>query len=113
MKLSEAIRAGIKKDGFQVFNTYFQYEHKDAYPPKIIGCCAMGAAFLGVDETDTNIDAWIKWPELNRTDVKPPVPLKLRKNGEPHYLFTIVTRLNDEVRWTREAIADWLESIGY
>jgi hypothetical protein len=124
MKLSEAIREGIKKDGVQVFNTYFDYAFPDpgaSFYSKankeapIIGCCALGAALIGIRNFKTYKDVNInesmgiykEFPALNRCNFKFPL-----RDSFDQDLFSAITSLNDTYKWTREQIADWLEGIG-
>lgn len=43
MKLSEAIRAGVKLDGKQIYECLYEFDNTG----KAIGCCALGAAKIG------------------------------------------------------------------
>ena len=62
--------------------------------------CVLGAAFEAEGiRPYTDPQLFELWPEL-RMQVDP-----------EHALFSALTFLNDDARWTREEIADWLEVI--
>ena len=131
--LSKAIRAGITLDGPQVREQYFRivYKYDEA---KIAGCCALGAALLAVCNVvpqPTFADkAEFIFPDgqsfVTARDaadhVWPPLKLNVPCPGftedddapcvERSNQTSIVIHLNDEHRWTREQIADWLEMQG-
>ncbi len=95
MKLSEAIRLGamLKPQGFG------QYRANDA-------TCAVGAAMDGAGDS-----AFVAWQELERfLDNRCPVCLclVLTETGRGR---NILPHLNDDHRWTREQIADWVATI--
>jgi len=99
MKLSEAIREGIRKDGKQVFGTMFSIKWERGGTSTegfITGCCALGAAYIGLGYDPL-------------TDPNAIVLLEKLYGGD---LVTRVIELNDGELWTREDIAGHLESIG-
>lgn len=124
MKLSEAIREGskirpqIRGKGDFGFNEFRQ-----------ICSCAMGAAFEAtglVNVIDTGLDwpvyaagptitldkLFELWPVLNVMVDSPVEPCdmcypKVHKKS----VARIITHINDYHDWTREQIADWVESI--
>jgi len=100
MKISEAIRIGIKLDGKQLIGTLYDFDETG----NAIGCCAIGAAKIGILGT-------IKQDILekaNSADLFPDIFNLYRDNT----LFSEMSSRND-ARETREDIADWLESIGH
>jgi len=108
MKLSELILEGIKKDGYQIFGSYFRVRSKitgvefntNVLPPDnydVIGCCTMGSALLAQGVNDYDLDTYIG-------NIICPA-------GCGAY-FSIV-HLNDDHKWTREAIAEFIASQGY
>lgn len=90
LKLSEAIRIGAKR-GAQCKGAL----HIDGMS------CALGAADLVVG------DVFGEFSHLYDKETCHPVW------GIHTTIFGTVTTLNDDCGWTREQIADWLESIGY
>ncbi len=106
-KLSDAIRLGATFRP-QCFDTFF----KDG------GSCAWGAAFesIGIEKFDSEkmIQA-IKdrWPSVKGMCFCP-------ECGEGHdsattscSIYATIAVLNNDHKWSRERIADWLASIGY
>lgn len=117
MKLSEAIREGIKKDGFQTQYSLFQYDYKG----KIEGCCVLGAALIGVNKAQQRRS--MNWVGDLEEATGAPLSFVLPNDKIPEVvrahspqipsLYFVVTTLNDRHQWSRESIADWLESVGY
>lgn len=108
MKLSEAMREGAKLRP-QGFGSYFQPVAGDFFS------CAIGAAYEGI------VGKLDKRPDYMRSetieheaafdmfDVEVINPVRnIRRN-----LHETIACLNDDEKWTREQIADWLETIGY
>lgn len=98
--LSELIRIGSKVTN-QCTRSYAQ--------PDFRATCAVGAAYFAKTGGD--------WPEMGK-DVRGELGLVLddfcvhplsKKQGQ---IFNTITHLNDVHGWSRERIADWLESIG-
>lgn len=100
MKISEALRKGSKIRP-QCKGLYF----KD-------GCsCSLGAIFeaIGVatpESQSTEITFLRKYYPQADNIVEHPV------DKRKTYLSAVILALNDYDNWTREQIADWLESIG-
>ena len=92
MKLSQAIRVGAMYRG-QCTGTWF----KDGRS------CALGAAWEGLHGYGA------RQPE-KPSDYGNSLMIAL---GAPPNLLGAITNLNDRSGWTREGIADWLESQGY
>lgn len=98
MQLSEAIRLGAMLRP-QAFGFYFEAGKS----------CAFGAA---AEASGTTSGAWGRadlqirgqWPWVFTTRARCPACL------EPHHVRRIVAHLNNDHRWTRERIADWVES---
>lgn len=98
MKLSEAIRLGamVSAQGFGGLSTG--------------GRCALGAAAdaIGIEDwVNGALDYWQlrqQWPVLNASACCPEC-----FDGE--MALSVVWHLNDQHRWTRERIADWVETL--
>lgn len=95
MKLSEAIRLGamLKPQGFG---------HGSGYP-HASATCALGAAYEASDCGAGWASLEKRFPVVNALPLKCPTCGKANPGMVPH--------LNDDHRWTREQIADWVESI--
>ena len=106
MKLSQAIREGAKLHE-QHFNSMFQHRNR-----QIVRSCAFGAALVGLFGSRQTEDKML-------SDIERETGAALHGaatnpvTGAEDELSEVILYLNDEQRWTREAIADWLESIGY
>lgn len=99
MKVSEAIRLGLKYAPIQAFG---------GMRPTMDSACAIGTAVLGANGaatrfTDISALVYNKCPACGPT---------CNSVWEFSKLYGVVIHLNDNVRWSRERIADWLESIG-
>ena len=114
MKLSEAIREGAKHYP-QVFNGLVKRKANG----EVLGHCALGSAYYaakGCSPSRENVD--YAYNELRedfpclRTRVAPPSVLRAGFDGMLP-LDSAIVDLNDTQEWTREQIADWLESLGY
>lgn len=115
LKLSTLIREGIALDGPQIKKKYFSVDENG----KITGCCAYGAAMIAYTKRlrrdHTQSFAILDSPMLadvlgiSQVTVNPPVGLNILNNS----LVQIIYHLNDRAGWTREQIADWVESVGY
>lgn len=112
MKLSEAIREGAKahpqtKGNYSVFS-------EDG---ECVGTCAIGAAYYGAfgEPLKTNMDELLTLRDATGVDVwctmveYPETSIAAGRRG---MMQSAIVALNDCEDWTREQIADWLESIG-
>lgn len=103
MRLSEAIRLGsmLRPQGFE-----------DYFPGD--GSCALGSALdsafsvVPITNAGRALLLDVTWPWLTK-----PVPVECPDCGSFVYLFwhVVSTHLNDKHRWTRERIADWVETV--
>jgi hypothetical protein len=110
MKLSKAIREGAKLRP-QGFSNWFTFPNCEQ-----ICSCALGAAYEAIFQPkfksffDTKkiktFELENRFPELTRL-VKTPI------SGEIQWLQNAIGELNDKHKWTRNQIADWVESEGY
>lgn len=100
MRFSEAIRLGamMKPQAFDVASDG-------------VGTCANGAACdaIGIDVYDAR-GYRAAFPFASEPMVACPVCRKAKLNYSPT-LGGNVAHLNDDHRWTREQIADWIETI--
>jgi len=95
MKLSKAIRRGAKT-GPQAFGVS---RDGDA-------TCAIGAALVALKHDGESYMDIVDFCPVARLKVRHPL------TGEDGYLMVSVIReLNDAYLWTRERIADWVETI--
>lgn len=117
-KLSEAMREGAKQRP-QAFGEYRLIEEHNG---SLVSCtCALGAAYEGMTGELPPAPPSTLWEDgclverillrktgISRLDriVSPAEPIVMG------FVFEIVSSLNDDHRWTREKIADWLESHG-
>jgi hypothetical protein len=122
VKYSEAIRIGATKRS-QCTGVLFLVEGGQA-----LKSCANGAAFeavMGLPRCSTTSFRFLVNGKpfygsyatlleqhldvsLHKEVVNPAAPQE-----DPNYVYAVVMALNDRFGWSREAIADWLESIGY
>ena len=101
MTLSEAIRLGAMLHP-QCFGQGRLYDN-EGY---VRATCAISAAQLaGFDTTDLDSET-----ELDRT-FPCPCPAENKCRRGPFVLSSIVRHLNDTHRWTRERIADYVETL--
>lgn len=102
MKLSEAIRKGSEQRP-QFFGEYFGLNEDS-----ILASCAIGAAIEGFtgsrNEGDGYVQLLLQFPQLKHQVIDP-------VTNQIDSLANTITELNDEAKWTREAIADWVEKI--
>ncbi len=114
MKLSRAIRKGVKADGVQTFGELIDYDDNN----NIVGCCTLGAAYIGA----LGLDGAKKWDRVGGDDpfitvLEKMVPVEDLPKGFNHYygrdLAGVIISLNDKKGWSREKIATYLEKIGY
>lgn len=97
MRLSEAIRLGsmLKPHGFGF--VALRADHQTS-------CAFEAAKEASGGKIDESVD--LLWPFLKRLTVCPECGSK-----ETHGAGIISVHLNDNHRWTRERIADWVETI--
>jgi hypothetical protein len=119
MRLSEAMREGAKR---RPQGKQFYFKSGDIYSGgEPFSSCALGAAYEGCGGLASNLAvdvrekiAAVTGVDLHNTIVKIPFPPEPRTyGGRADSLFEAITTLNDRFEWTRERIADWLESIGF
>lgn len=105
MKLSEAIRAGAKMRP-QSFGRMFGFTEGDAY-----GSCALGGAFeslCGVPHFDEHKMTGFLTQRFPILDARAEIPTH---PGVPCSLRLGIMMLNDNSKWSREAIAEWVETV--
>lgn len=119
MKLSEAIRNNEHQLP-QIREAFFEFDDNG----EIGGVCALGGALMNADidafmdcvDIDNagyrvigfNLALISEFPALSpNTHALHPVAL------DSDYVRSIIVNLNDTHGWTREQIANWVESIGY
>lgn len=104
MKLSEAIRLGgmMRPQAFGVF-----------YDRIIDGVCALGAALdvCGALNKDNPIDGKQNHFLAERFPIVKALHVCPQCGSKGHFHEMLIAHLNDTHRWTREQIADWVESI--
>lgn len=112
MKLSEAIREGTKFRS-QGFGNFIKHG----------GSCALGAGMEGFRGKRLELNSWqfndaymdffgIYDGVLFRVALTPcSQPCNVGRYNSPRTVKAIIEHLNDDHRWTREAIADWVEKI--
>ena len=119
MKLSTAIREGAKKRP-QCHGVLYLHSSDQTNTSGVVESCAIGAGLEG---------AGVINPESLNYPCRPKYRLYEHFEGEfiealvscPHspgcpirgQIRSMMEHLNDNHLWTREDIADWLESIGY
>lgn len=122
LKLSEAIRLGaLMKPQHHNRDEFFVVVPAPVKPGDILHLsenqecsCVMGAAIdaAGLEHGDGGpIDAQKGWPRPWRPVLhlqEEPCPECGRRHG---CVYDILIRLNDDHRWTRERIADWVAGI--
>jgi hypothetical protein len=103
--LSTAMREGAKLRP-QAFGGYFQ----QGTPVK---SCAMGAVYEALTG-ETVLPVWGRLPKKLRSTLSRekecPMGCEMQRGRS---LLGLVTHLNDDHKWKREQIADWLASQGY
>lgn len=111
--LSHLIREGATLAP-QCYGTLFYFRAVDSGAYPFDGLSAMGAAHMAYESRKTLNPKNI--PKLSRFlpgayERGSQCPECQTNNFDGSIVYT-VTHLNDDHRWTRERIADWLESIG-
>lgn len=109
MKLSEAIRCGAAETE-QAFGKFLNCD--DGH----VTCCALGAAAYCFGKDVPNLSCEIYYTIKEHVgvdlldDIRVAHPIDEGSTGD---LEGIIIELNDTHHWSREAIADWVESVGY
>jgi hypothetical protein len=105
LKLSEAIRLGSMLHP-QCFGNMSESEPDETGRPVWVATCALGAAMeagcfetLHLAEMINNHPCPVCGPNLRCLD------------ADGHRSLTVIAHLNDTHRWTREAIADWVQTV--
>lgn len=132
LKISEHIRAGAKlrplaRHGFFQVERSGEIDPATGEAPKVIASCSLGALAESAGLVDGLLAADIlkslalvyidpdklfqKFPELNNTGYDCPRIVEDCKYSSTS-LGTIIFHLNDQHKWTREQVADWVESVG-
>jgi hypothetical protein len=123
MNLSDAIREGCKIAPVQLYRQFFdRFSELGRFAffsvPK--GACALGAALYGSggfndvfasEMRHPGAEASSRFPILLSLTICPTAACPLFVGGTTLELGNVVTHLNDEHRWTREAIAMWVETL--
>lgn len=106
MKLSDAIRRGAEKTTQNRF-TYFNADASSVSSAST--ACALGAAVIGAGLTDMYYPLqrlMVKFPVLAKRGITCPAC-----RGTDAILSDVIVCLNDHYVWTREQIADWLDTL--
>jgi hypothetical protein len=100
-ELAEFIREGAKKRPDQAFGDYYR---------GTTASCALGATYEAMYHLPANAEGTRPTRDLDWffhcLDTVKPCPVDGCKKRI--YLAALIVHLNDDHRWTREAIADWL-----
>ena len=95
--LADCIRKGAREDGKQIYGSFFAFgAHWGTGAYQVTGCCAAGAALLGAGADvpgDPERALYERFP-ISRGNI-----------------YKAIVHLNDDVRLTREEIADWVEKL--
>lgn len=121
MKLSEAIREGAKET-FPGTVAMFSLRSSSG----ALEACALGAAYYGRFGNPTKPEDFRSWSDAILPSAEAPFYKQLNAEWPelladvgypvgrmPCQLQTAIYTLNDNHNWTREQIADWVESLGY
>lgn len=106
--LSACMRAGAKKSHPSI-GKLFDAASPDGLTSTLPYACALAAAYLGtVPVATTIVDDMVAraFPQVTSETRVNPVGHEVRRVAD------IIIHLNDTEGWTRERIADWLESEG-
>ena len=111
MRLSDAIRLGamLAPQGFGAYIHQFMGDDQTS--------CALGAAARAIDSQAVEVDEVVEALDaafgtlLNTTRRRCPVNEHGVKCGVRRVTANVITHLNDDHRWTREQIADWVETL--
>lgn len=117
MRLSEAIRLGAML-GPQCFGPYMETRVLSCryLMGQIVGqevecaTCAMGAALMAVGRQDLlKHITWAVHPEQVFPELESCVTSPV--DGKMSDLYAAIVNLNDDYRWSRERIADWVATV--
>ena len=106
IKLSGAIKKGIKRFPMQAIGAYFSNENGQQ-TADAMGSAVWGA--LGVQDESGVIDLANVYPELHK-EHEPP---KNSRDIIVNWTLQAEIEHRNNCGWSREKIADWLESLGY
>jgi hypothetical protein len=117
MKLSEAIRLGSMLVP-QCFRTTFKrclVIDNNQVRINITAACALGAAVLVVENNYSNV-SWVttsmRWPWIGKVMCRcPEISCTEDERNYPIPTDAMIAHLNDDHRWTRERIAEWVATI--
>jgi hypothetical protein len=70
------------------------------------GTCALGSALVAVGVVGTYTNAFEHFPLSRKPAIHP-----TRSVDRPWLMLSVMRDLNDEYRWSREQIADWVGTI--
>lgn len=113
MKLSQAIRDGAQGMEQITYGSYYKVEELEGLEGfKIVGCCALYAAYVGVTNKKDFVSDFMVHYVLKEANLLPKIYVKHPMKNHEDELEQIVISLNDEYLWTFEQNAAWLESIG-
>ena len=103
MTLSEAMKLG-SMTGPQVFDGAFDF--------RTSGSCAMGSVAIATGHRYCGADGWKviidTFPILRQRGL---CPVERCKSYPSTTVQSTIVHLNDDHRWTREQIADWIETL--
>ncbi len=74
-----------------------------------VEACAIGAALIGSGNEEKQLKYAALWPEL--ADMSDPPIHDCPACDGGGSLYFVITQLNDIHRWSREATADWIETL--
>lgn len=118
MKLSKAIRKGIELSPEQHIGSFFPLKSTSKWTDKTwhydtSKSCVLGAAFLGSKTLLKNYKTPVymeAFPDLFIDGT--PITITSMMNGYPTDVFSAAVEMNDYCGWTREEIAEYLETYG-
>lgn len=101
----------IKMAMNSMYGKVYNMDMVSAYPPSVKALKQMGEAVYSPPNKPPQPNSVIQelgqvFPNILRSTVPHPVI-----GGTPDYIYNIVIDLNDGRGWTREQIADWLDSL--
>lgn len=105
MTLSDAMRLGAAMVP-QAFGDTFVRNG-----PIIVAACAWSSVSIGLGFFDV-VEMYRRYPELHKT-MRCPACDKTGYFGGLPPLEELIVHLNDDHRWTREQIADWIDTLTF